>query len=63
VSGVVVGISVVGTILGYELEGLREPLIGASDGEVEGAREGAGIPSQQMTCSGRNSGPFGPLYW
>jgi hypothetical protein len=61
VSGVVVGVSVVGTVLGYDVVGLRVPIIGESDGLVEGAREGAGIPSQQMICSGRNSGPFTPL--
>ena len=44
VTGVVEGSSVVGDVLGCEVVGLRVPMIGACDGLVEGAREGAGIP-------------------
>jgi hypothetical protein len=61
VSGVVVGSSVVGTVLGYAVVGLRVPTIGESDGCADGAREGAGIPSQQIICCGRSSGPPAPL--
>lgn len=57
VVGRVVGKDVVGLTLGYDVEGLRVPTIGACDGFVEGARDGAGIPSQQMICRGRNTGP------
>ena len=50
-TGLVEGSSVLGDVLGYEVVGFRVPMIGACEGLVEGAREGAGIPQDEQKSS------------